>query len=89
MKKITVAILSIVLLVFVFQLGHHEGTTGQSSMSAKAAESDSADTGQLPTKPYPKHNVYYPGTEDLKPDEMRVIALGTGMQMPRLKQAAA
>jgi ribonuclease Z len=42
-----------------------------------------------PTKPYPKHDVYYPGTEGLKPDEMRVIALGSGMPMPRLKQAAA
>ena len=42
-----------------------------------------------PTKPYPSHGVYYPGTEALKPDEMRVIACGSGMPMPRLKQAAA
>jgi ribonuclease Z len=42
-----------------------------------------------PTKPYPKHGVYYPGTEELNPDEMRVIACGSGMPMPRLKQAAA
>ena len=89
MKKIIVAILSIVSLVIVFQLGQHQGTTGQTNMSAKAAESDSGDTGWSPTKPYPKHNVYYPGTEELKPDEMRVIALGSGMPMPRRKQAAA
>jgi ribonuclease Z len=42
-----------------------------------------------PTKPYPSHGVYYPGTEELRPDEMRVIACGSGMPMPRLKQAAA
>jgi len=42
-----------------------------------------------PTKPYPSHGVYYPGTEELHPDEMRVIACGSGMPMPRLKQAAA
>jgi ribonuclease Z len=42
-----------------------------------------------PTKPYPKHDVYYPGTEELAPDEMRVVACGTGMPQPRLKQAAA
>ena len=42
-----------------------------------------------PTKPYPVRDVYYPGTEALAPNEMRVIALGTGMPMPRLKQAAA
>jgi ribonuclease Z len=33
--------------------------------------------------------VYYPATEDLKPDEMRVVALGTGMPSARPKQAAA
>lgn len=42
-----------------------------------------------PTKPAPSHGVYYPGTEELQPDEMRVIACGSGMPMPRLKQAAA
>ncbi|MBW2629815.1 MAG: MBL fold metallo-hydrolase, partial [Deltaproteobacteria bacterium] len=34
-------------------------------------------------------DVYYPGTENLAPDEMRVVALGTGMASPRPKQSAA
>ncbi len=34
-------------------------------------------------------DVYYPGTEQLAPDEMRVVALGTGMPNARPKQAAA
>ena len=34
-------------------------------------------------------DVYYPGTEPLAPDEMRVIACGTGMPNARPKQAAA
>jgi ribonuclease Z len=42
-----------------------------------------------PTKRYPRRDVYFPGMEDLGPDEMRVIACGTGMPIPRLKQAAA
>ncbi len=42
-----------------------------------------------PTKPFPERDVYFPGTEELMPDEMRVIACGTGMPLPRLKQAAA
>ncbi len=42
-----------------------------------------------PTQPFPHQDVYYPGTEALKPDEMRVVACGTGMPQPRLKQAAA
>ena len=34
-------------------------------------------------------DVYYPGSEDLGPDEMRVVACGTGMPNARPKQAAA
>ncbi len=33
--------------------------------------------------------MYYPGTESLARDEMRVVACGTGMPQPRLAQAAA
>jgi ribonuclease Z len=32
--------------------------------------------------------VYFPNSEDLQPDEMRLIALGTGMPSARLSQAA-
>jgi hypothetical protein len=34
-------------------------------------------------------DVYYPGTEELGANEMRVVALGTGMPNARPKQAAA
>ena len=44
-----------------------------------------------PTQAIPQadQDVYYPGTENLGPDEMRVVALGTGMPSVRPKQAAA
>lgn len=42
-----------------------------------------------PTKALSDREVYYPGTEDLAPDEMRVTACGTGMPNARPKQAAA
>jgi ribonuclease Z len=50
-----------------------------------------SDTAQAapPTKATPEREMYYPGTEDLAPDEMRVIACGTGMPNARPKQAAA
>ncbi len=35
-----------------------------------------------------ERDVYYPGTEELAPDEMRVVALGTGMPNARPRQAA-
>ena len=42
-----------------------------------------------PTTALSDRDVYYPGSEDLAPDEMRGVALGTGMPSPRPKQAAA
>ncbi|MDH3989389.1 MAG: MBL fold metallo-hydrolase [Gammaproteobacteria bacterium] len=57
------------------------------SASARAAESGSMEWSR--TRPFPQHEVYFPGTEALGSDEMRVIACGTGMPQPRLKQAAA
>lgn len=42
-----------------------------------------------PVKALENRDIYYPGTEDLKPDEMRITALGTGMPSARPKQAAA
>ena len=54
-----------------------------------AAEDREGSLAWSPTKRYPTRDVYFPGMEDLRPDEMRVIACGTGMPIPRLKQAAA
>ena len=42
-----------------------------------------------PVKALTDRDVYYPGTEDLGADEMRVTACGTGMPSVRPKQAAA
>ena len=42
-----------------------------------------------PTGIAPDRYVYYPGTEALKPDEIRGIACGTGMPAARRSQAAA
>jgi ribonuclease Z len=48
-----------------------------------------AKANRTPTGAMPELDVYYPGAEELAPDEMRVVALGTGMPSPRPKQAAA
>ena len=52
-------------------------------MGAKSLEMPS------PVKPAPDRLVYYPNTEALGSDEMRVIACGTGMPTTRAAQAAA
>jgi len=45
--------------------------------------------GNSPTRALPETDAYFPGTEELAPDEMRVIACGTGMPNARPRQAAA
>ncbi|MEP2031575.1 MAG: guanitoxin biosynthesis MBL fold metallo-hydrolase GntH [Paracoccaceae bacterium] len=42
-----------------------------------------------PTEPFAERDTYYPNTEALAEDEMRVIACGTGMPTTRASQAAA
>ena len=46
------------------------------------------DSFPSPTEPRDR-DVYYPNSEALAPDEMRVIACGTGMPTTRAAQAAA
>jgi len=46
-------------------------------------------TTQLSPTKARERDAYYPNSEDLKPDEMRVIACGTGMPTTRAFQAAA
>jgi ribonuclease Z len=62
---------------------------GADLLATSAEASGEVGSAWSPTKPNPSHTVYFPGTEELAPDEMRVIACGSGMPMPRLKQAAA
>ena len=45
-------------------------------------------TVKSPTGVAPDRYVYYPGTEELRADEVRVIACGTGMPSARRSQAA-
>ena len=54
-----------------------------------SAFAQSNERTMSPVKALTEHDVYYPGTEDLAPDEMRVTACGTGMPNARPKQAAA
>ena len=75
--KLPVLVLTIGVLALVFTV------SGQPSSSRQVSAQPRKETTE--TKP----DVYFPGTEKLASDEMRVIACGTGMPMPRLKQAAA
>ena len=79
-KFLTAAALGLGLAV-----GSMTGLAGSWSAAAQEAEMEVSPT-MVRDRP---RDVYYPNTEDLAPDEMRVIACGTGMPTTRAAQAAA
>ena len=54
--------------------------------TAHAQETEEVSPTKVSMRP---RDTYYPNTEDLDPDEMRIIACGTGMPTTRAAQAAA
>ena len=74
-----------VVAAFGYIWGHFDGREGQTLIGDSHA-SEQAEVS--PTKAR-ERDTYYPNSEDLKPDEMRIIACGTGMPTTRSAQAAA
>ena len=70
-----------------FLWGQYNGQTGNGIEIVKTAE---AAGGKVvnPTGTAPDRYVYYPGTEALKKDEIRLIACGTGLPAARRDQQA-
>ncbi|MHC4214952.1 MAG: hypothetical protein ACYSWP_16460, partial [Planctomycetota bacterium] len=88
MKKV-MSISSVLLVMVGILIGLFVSQSSNRLMQEAESAESTTSSKWSPTQPSPSLDVYYPGTEALKPDEMRVIACGTGMPMPRLKQAAA
>ncbi len=76
------------LIAGVFAAGTVAGMMLDESRSTAHAQQDAA-AGPSPVKAAAPREVYFPNSEDLAPDEMRVIACGTGMPTTRAAQAAA
>ena len=74
-----------IALAIAYLIGHYDGRRGDSIVGSAYAFSTQSIS---PVEPRP-NEVYFPNTERLAPDEMRVIACGTGMPTPRPAQAAA
>ena len=74
--------------VMLYQWGHLDGAEGE--MSGLIGESIAAESSPKisPVKARARE-FYAPNSEDLAPDEMRLIACGTGMPTLRPKQAAS
>ena len=78
------------LVVFLVGLvtGINMGANDERLISDANAAAETAEPLVSPTKAR-ELDFYVPNTEDLAPDEMRVIACGTGMPTTRAAQAAA
>jgi len=78
------------VIVSVYLIGVQHGRTGEGielTREAVAAQGkEQPDPSPVKARP---RDAYYPNSEDLAPDEMRVIACGTGMPTTRAAQAAA
>jgi ribonuclease Z len=81
----SIALAAIVAGAAIYLIGYSDGSNGRDpAVMGQVVAAERSPTGTVPDR-----DVYYPGTEELKPDEMRIVALGTGMPSPRPKQAAA
>jgi ribonuclease Z len=66
-------------MVTFYLFGLHQGHTGKGLAIAKEAVAAQEGTGKVSMKHRP---TYFPNTEELRPDEMRITALGTGLPTP-------
>ncbi len=78
-----------VMMFVVYLFGVNHGRTGEGLVVVKEAVAAVKKSPASPVTALEEREVYYPGSEDLAPDEMRVVACGTGMPNSRPKQAAA
>lgn len=92
MKKVFLfgsGILVTAAIVSIYLLGLHHGQSGEGLAITKEAIAAQEKSSASPVKALKERDVYFPGSEELAPDEMRVTACGTGMPNARPKQAAA
>jgi hypothetical protein len=71
----------------IYGLGVYNGESGKILSIITKADA-AGGQAKSPTAAAPDRYAYYPGTEELGPDEMRVVACGTGMPSARHGQAA-
>jgi len=89
-------VLVLLVAAAIFALGQYVGTTGRAvqltNVAAAASQAATPERAAAPvTDPAgtaPHRYAYYPGTEELGKEEIRLIALGTGMPLARRSQAA-
>jgi ribonuclease Z len=87
LNRLFTTVLAISFTMAVFAVGWHRGQSGQSATAISEAEA-AGGTVKGPNTAAPDRYVYYPGTEVLGDEEIRLFACGTGLPAARRDQAA-
>jgi ribonuclease Z len=87
-KKTLIGLSIAAIVAGVYQWGLSDGQQGSSPGVIATALAAESPTTSSPVKATAR-DFYAPNSEDLAPDEMRLIACGTGMPTSRPKQAAS
>jgi ribonuclease Z len=85
-RKTAAAAITLLVLGIAIGVGLQNDPFDEADLLSRAEAAGGRVTS--PTGTAPERYVYYPGTEELKPDEIRVVACGTGMPSARRSQAA-
>jgi ribonuclease Z len=88
MKRALIVAAMAFMAVMLYQWGHVDGREGKSSGIISESIAAESPPKASPVKARAR-DFYAPNSEDLGPDEMRVIACGTGMPTSRPGQAAS
>ena len=88
-RLITVVVILAIGIAIGFSLRTEPLPDLASPANAASAQDQAADVKEAVTTTPDSRKTYYPNTEDLGPNEMRVISLGTGMPNQRKSQASA
>lgn len=87
-KRVLIVAAMAFIAVMIYQWGNIDGRQGKSSVNIGESFASESPSESSPTKASAR-DFYAPNSENLGPDEMRVIACGTGMPTTRAAQAAA
>jgi ribonuclease Z len=90
MKVVAMLGVTLVIAGLAYLQGYNDRDQGtKMGFAASAMAEDQGEPKITPTGKLPDPNIYFPGTEAIAPDEMRVVACGTGMPTARESQAAS
>ncbi len=87
MKRIVLGASMMLVAAVLYLWGNLDGRSGRTvGVTGTASAQSAPELSPVSARP---RDVYFPNSEELAPDEMRVIACGTGMPTTRAAQAAA